>query len=75
MRAGSNGDHRKGQGMNSTARVIKYKQKQKESGRKPVVLYLLPATIKHLKALAGKKPRGEVVELAMDRLQGVTKNV
>jgi hypothetical protein len=65
MRAGSNGDHRKGQGMNSTQRVLRYKHRQQQAGCKAVVLYLLPATIKQLKTLAGNKQRGTIVDSAI----------
>ena len=53
--------------MNSTQRVLSYIQRQKQAGRKAAVLYLLPATIQHLKTLAGNKQRGEIVDTAISQ--------
>ena len=51
--------------MNSTHRVLLYKHRQMTAGRKAVVLYLLPATVAHLKTLAGNKQRGGIVDKAV----------
>lgn len=60
--------------MTSTERVIRYKQKQRQAGRKMVTLYLHPDTIASLRKLAGRKTRGEVVEQAISELWRVTNN-
>jgi len=53
--------------MNSTQRVLLYKHRQQRAGRKAVVLYLLPGTIKQLKTLAGNKQRGGIVDTAVNQ--------
>ena len=53
--------------MNSTQRVLLYKHRQEQAGRKAAVLYLLPATIAQLKTLAGNKQRGEIVDTAISQ--------
>lgn len=60
--------------MISTERVMRYKQRQQQSGRKLVTIYLRPDTIKQLRTLAGRKPRGEVVEQAISEQWRVSIN-
>ena len=58
--------------MNTTERVMKHREKQKQAGRKLVSMYLTGDAIKALKSLARPRTQGEVVELAIEQL--VAKN-
>lgn len=60
--------------MTATERVQHYKERQQQSGRKMVTMYLHPETINQLRTLAGRKPRGEIVERAIAELSSVSNN-
>ena len=54
--------------MTSSERVARYRQRQRNSGRKLVTLYLKLETVAILKTLAKGNPWGEVVESAISEL-------
>ena len=58
----------------SGERAMRYKERQKAAGRKPVVIYLQPETIAKLRELARGRPRGEVVERAVADHWNATKS-
>jgi len=60
--------------MTSSERVARYHQRQREAGRKLVVLYLHPDTIAALRSLAKGRARGEIVERAVSELWRVSNN-
>jgi hypothetical protein len=60
--------------MTSTQRVLNYHQRQRQTGRRLVTLYLHPDTIERLRKLAHGRMRGEVVERAVAELWRVHSN-
>ena len=53
----------------SADRVAKFRAKQKRAGRVPVTLYLGRESLKVLDELSRPRTRGEVIEMALGRLQ------
>lgn len=63
-----------GRSMTSSERVARYRQKQREAGRRLVTLYLHPDTISKLRKLAKGHARGKVIERAVADLWRVSNN-
>lgn len=49
----------------SGERVARFRQKQRDSGRRLVTMYLHPKIIAKLRELSKRRPMGEVVEQAI----------
>ncbi len=56
----------------STERAVRYKERQRAAGRKPVVMWLQPDTIAKLRKLSKGRARGEIVERAVSDLSRVS---